>query len=280
MIETLQPDALQIQGVKLHEMDNGTLLSYLHLVDGHGMDSQAMRDKMGTYWSQFHMSVTGFDEAINPPRSSILTEDLKELDEARDNALGAYHEALLGLQRHPTEEKRTMARKLLLNYDTYKPDRSQEYMKETELIDQMIKELETNYQLELALNGLGLMDYKNDLKQKNQQFKTVMAQRTAEGEYREKGAVAAARKEAEQKYQLLRMLVDVAAIYEGDSDYESFIRAVNAEVEHFKQILARKGGSSSGGDEPEPEPEPEPTPDPEPEPEPEPQPDPEPEPQE
>ena len=48
-------------------------------------------------------------------------------------------------------------------------------------------------------------------------------------------------------------------------DWNSPIDRLNAEIYHYKNILARKGstsggGEDEGGDEPEPSPEPEPTP--------------------
>ena len=70
-----------------------------------------------------------------------------------------------------------------------------------------------------------------------------MKSRTASTEGQQKGAVAEARANLEQKYQLFRQMLNVASIYEGDADYRPFILAVNAEVEHFRQILARKGVS-------------------------------------
>ena len=62
----------------------------------------------------------------------------------------------------------------------------------------------------------------------------------------QKGAVAEARAALEQKYQLLRQMQNVASIYEGDTEYRPFLLAINAEVEHFNQILNRKGKGNSG----------------------------------
>ena len=48
-----------------------------------------------------------FRSVINPSRKSLDTEDLENLDKTRDSSLGAYHEALLGLQRNPKDHQRT-----------------------------------------------------------------------------------------------------------------------------------------------------------------------------
>ena len=73
-----------------------------------------------------------------------------------------------------------------------------------------------------------------------------MKSRTASTEGNQKGAVAEARALLEQKYQLLRQMMNVASIYEGDAQYRQFLLAVNAVVEHYRLILARKGATSGG----------------------------------
>ena len=221
----------------------------MHQVYDHGMADATMQTKMGQWWTDFAAAYLHYDQVINPTRKSLLTEDLKGGDDERDDALGAYHEVLLGLQRNPNAEKRQAARQLLLNFDTFAPERSQEYMKETELIDQMLKEQEDSPEMTAAIALLGLGDYVTDLKTKNDSFAAVMKSRTASTQGQEKGAVADARADLEAKFQLFRRMLNVASTYEGDTDYRSFILAVNAEVEHYRQILARKGistGSSSG----------------------------------
>ena len=241
----MYPNALQWNALPLRQMDNATLLSYMHNVDEKGQADNAapMRTKLAEFWTAFHQAYNTYDQVFNPARKSLDTEDLANLDTTRDDALGAYHEALLGLQRNPNEAKRQAARLLNLNYDTYKPERSQEYMKETELISQMTTEIRNSQELSAAIQLLGLEDYLADLEQKNNAFANLMKSRTASTEGQQKGAVAEARANLEQKYQLFRQMLNVASIYEGDADYRPFILAVNAEVEHFRQILARKGVS-------------------------------------
>lgn len=240
----MNPNALQFGSIDVTRMDQMTLLSYLHMIDNHGQADATMQAKMGQFWTDFHAAFDAYDLVINPERTSIFTAELKKKDEDRDNALGAYHEAILGLQRHPVEAKRMAARKLLINYDSFNPDRGMEYMKETETIHQMLKEIENNPELTAAVTLLGLGDFKDDLGLKNDDFSVTMATRTGTTEGQTKGAVAAARDLAEAMYQLFRRMLNVASIYEGDADYRSFILKANAEVEHYRQILARKGVST------------------------------------
>ena len=248
----MNPKALQWASVDITRMDNATFLSFCNNVDEKCQAENAaqMRTTMGQFYADFHTAAAQYDQVFSPARKSLDTEDLKNLDTERDNALGAYHEAVLGLQRNPNEAKRQAARLLNLNFDTYKPGPSQEYMKETELIQQMTADIRGSQELAAAVTLLGLTDYLDDLEQKNQAFAQLMKSRTASTEGYAKGAVAAARAQLEQKYQLLRQMLNVAAIYEGDTQYRDFLLAVNAVVEHYRQILARKGvttGTTTGG---------------------------------
>lgn len=251
----MNPKALQWASVDITRMDNATFLSFCNNVDEKCQAENAaqMRTTMGQFYTDFHAAAVRYDQVFNPARRSLDTEDLKALDDARDDSLGAYHEAVLGLQRNPNEAKKQAARLLNLNYDTYKPERGQEYMKETELVSQMTTSIRGSQELSAAILLLGLDDYLDDLEQRNQAFAQLMKSRTASTEGYAKGAVAEARAALEQKYQLLRQMLNVAAIYEGDTQYRDFLLAVNAVVEHYRQILARKGvttgtsGTTSGG---------------------------------
>ena len=181
----MNPKALQWASVDITRMDNATFLSFCNNVDEKCQAENAaqMRTTMGQFYADFHTAAAQYDQVFSPARKSLDTEDLKNLDTERDNALGAYHEAVLGLQRNPNEAKRQAARLLNLNFDTYKPGPSQEYMKETELIQQMTADIRGSQELTAAVTLLGLL-------------------------------------------------------------------AVNAVVEHYRQILARKGvttGTTTGG---------------------------------
>ena len=242
----MYPYALQWASIDVTRLDKATFLSFCNNVDEkcQAENASPMRTTMGQFYTDFHAAAVQYDQVFNPARKSLDTEDIKKGDDERDDSLGAYHEAVLGLQRNPNEAKRQAARLLNLNYDTYKPERGQEYMKETELITQMTTEIRNSQELSAAIQLLGLEDYLNDLEQKNQAFAQLVKGRTASAEGYQKGAVAEARVVLEQKYQLLRQMLNVASIYEGDTAYRAFILAVNAIIEHYRQILARKGIST------------------------------------
>lgn len=251
----LDINAKQIAGLDIAHLDNATLLSFTNKVREHGLSSETMRTKLGTIWTDYNQSAATYDEVYNPSQKDLLSDDLKTLDDVRDKAVHAWHEAILAQQKSPNATKAQVARELVQLYKDYNIDAADEYMKETENIKQMIQVIEQNFQYEQALPTMSLDDYLADMKTKNLAFEAKMAERTAGTVGKTKGAVQAARNDVEAKYRTLARMVNVVSSYEGDGGLDEFIDTINAEIEHFKQILARKG-SGSGGSTPTPAPTP------------------------
>ena len=246
----LDPNAKQILTLDYHSLDNATLLSYTNLALGHGQQDATMQTKLGSIWTAFATSATNYDEVYNPSQKDLMSDDLKTQDDTRDKSVSAWHEATLAQQKSPNQTKALIARQLVQLYKDYKIDQSAEYMKETENIAQMIQQIEADATITAALPTMGLDDYFNDLKTQNETFAAMMAQRTAGTVGQEKGVVQAARDDVEEKYRTLVRMVNVVSSYEGNGELDTFIDTINAEIRHFRDILARKGkgkGKSSGG---------------------------------
>ncbi len=242
----LNLNAKQLTSLDWGHMDNATLLSAVDLMSQHTQHSQAARTKLGTIADAFVSATAAYDEAYNPSQKDLLTDVLADLDKVRDKAQTAWHENILSAQRSPNEQKAMVARQLVQFYKDYKLETADEYMKQTTNIRQMIQAVQADATIMAALPTMGLDDYLTDLNTKNEAFATKMAERTAGTVGREKGVVAAARTEVERRLRDLIRATNVVSIYEGDGGLDSFIDTMNAEVEHFKDIIARKGGGSGG----------------------------------
>lgn len=250
---TLYPEAMQVRELGLSRLDNATLLIFLNKAAEDLRADEYVKARLNDYFIEFIMGASAYDQAFKQEREAIETKELVELDDQRDKALTAYHTALLAALKNPLDEKKRMARQLEILYNKYKPEASQEYMKESSLINEMLDELSTNYQLEQAYTKLGLKDWVDDLKAKNKAFMDKMKQRTTAAEWTAKGVVYQARLQAEAAYRKFIRLWNVAAVYEGDDHYESAMRKLNAEIDHYKRILAQKSGKGGGGEDAQPD---------------------------
>ena len=240
----LDINAKQVPELNISHMDNATLLSYMNTVAGHCAADATMQAKLGNIYTAFAASANNYDTVYNPSQKDLLTDELKRLDDIRDKAGTAWHTAILAATKSPNATKQQIALQLVQLYKDYHLDVSDEYMKQTTNIQQMLQSIEADATIMAALPGMGLDEFLTDLKTKNEAFAAKMAERTAGTVGKTTGVVAAARLDVEQKYRTLMRMVNVVSSYEGGGVLDQFILVMTAEVDHYKQILARKGVSS------------------------------------
>lgn len=261
-------NAKQMTSIDVHnKMDNTTALGFFNQIGQLISANAALQSALSTVWTAYIAAYEAFDEAFAQTRKWAQTADIEALDKERDQALSAFNAALKSMLSSPVAAKQQAAKRLMFVREKYTLNPSDEYMKETTAIQQMIQEMEDDVQASQALTATGLIDWFQDLKQKNQAFLQKMNERTAEQAGQQKGIVREKRLQAEAAYRDLVKLINAAAIMEMPEglDWNSPIDRLNAEIDHYKKILARKGSTSGGedeegGGEPEPSPEPEPTP--------------------
>lgn len=246
-------NAKQMTEIATSRMDITTVLGYFGQIKGIVNGNSALVGALGTVWTTFTSAENAFDEAYAQTRKWAQTEEIEGLDTSRDQALSAFNNALKAMTASPNAQKQAGAKLLMNIREKYTLNASDEYMKETTAIAQMVQEMEENVQADQALTATGLIDWFQDLKQKNQAFLQKMNERTAEQAGQQKGIVREKRLLAEAAYKNVVRLINAAAIMEMPEglDWNSPIDRLNAEVEHYRQILARKGvstGTNSGGD--------------------------------
>ena len=258
--------AKQIQSIDTTRMDVTTVLSYMDQMKTKIASDATLTATMGSVWTAFTAAYTAFDDAYAQTRKWAQTEDISALDTQRDAALSAYLSALKAMTASPNQEKQQKAKYLQFIRDKYTLSAADEYMKETTAIGQMIQELEGDAQATAALTATGLDDWLQDLKTKNADFLAKMNERTEAQAGQQKGIVRETRLQCEAAYRDVVKLINALAIVEIPEGYAyaTIIDLLNAEIDHYRQILARKGSGSgsgsgsggSGGDTPTPTPTP------------------------
>ena len=253
-------NAKQMTSIDVHnKMDNTTALGFFNQIGQLISANAALQSALSTVWTAFNAAYEAFDEAFAQTRKWSQTQDIETLDKERDQALSAFNNALKAMAASPNQTKQQATRRVQFVRDKYTISSADEYMKETTAIQQMVQEMEDDVQTAQALTQSGLDEWLQDLKQKNAAFLAKMNERTAEQAGQQKGIVREKRLEAEAAYRDVVKLINAAAIMEvpAELDYSSAIDRLNAEIDHYKNILARKGsaagGEDEGGDEPEPE---------------------------
>ena len=237
----------QITEIATSRMDITTLLGFFQQISGIITSHSTLASAMGTVWTTFTTSVDDYDDAYAQTRKWMQTVEIESLDKTRDDALRAFLNAIKAMVSSPNAEKSAAAKRVQFVRDKYSLSASDEYMKATTAVSQFVQELEANCSADLAL--LGLDDWMDDLKTKNQAFLVKMNERTAEQSGMQKGIVREKRLLAEGAYRDVVKLINAMAICEVPAglDFTSPINRLNAEIEHYRQILSRKGVSTGTG---------------------------------
>ena len=135
----------------------------------------------------------------------------------------------------------------------YNIDVTENYSEESGKLQQMLQELDTNYQAELRLKKLGLESLVSQLKTANEAVRTLMAQRNDERTYQQKAALATARKQADEAYHDFVAMLNAAALMdESEYTYEDLFNQINELINYNRLYVVPKKGSKSededGGD--------------------------------
>ena len=244
-------NAKQVNEIRSSRMDITTVLGFFTQIKSIIVANTALATALAAVWTAFLNALDAFDNAYAQTRKWLQTEELDTLDKARDGSLRGFLNAGKAQLASPNAEKAAAARRVQFVRDKYSLDAGDEYMKETTAIAQMVQEMEASCTADLAL--LGLDEWLADLKAKNEAFLAKMNERTEEQSGMQKGIVRDTRLQVEAAYRDVVKLINAMAICEipAGLDFNAPIDRLNAEIEHYKQIIARKGGgsgsSSNGG---------------------------------
>lgn len=246
-------NAKQMTEIATSRMDITTVLGFFGQIETIIAKNATLTATLGTTWTKYTAARQAFDTAYAQAKKWAQTADIATLDTQRDQALSAFLAALKTMTASPNATKQAAAKTLTFIRDKYSLSASDEYMKETTAIGQMIQEVEASTEATAALTNTGLDDWFLDLKAKNEAFLAKMNERTEAQAGQQKGIVRETRLAAEAAYKDVVKLINALAIVEtpADLDYSAIIDLLNAEIDHYRQILARKGtstGSNSGGD--------------------------------
>lgn len=245
-------NARQLTLFDVTRMDVTTALGFFGQIKAQLDTNATLTATMAGVWTAYTAALQAYDDAYAQARRWEQTADISALDTQRDMALSAYLNALKAMTASPNAQKQQAAKQLMFIREKYSLSASDEYMKETTAIRQMVQEMDASAEAQAALATTGLDDWFVDLKQKNEDFLAKMNERTDAQAGLQKGVVREARLACEAAYRNVVKLVNALSIVEVPAglDYAPVIDRLNAEIEHYRQILARKGvttGTSSGG---------------------------------
>lgn len=191
------------------------------------------------------------DELFKKRVGSELTKLIEQYDDRRDKDLIGLRTTFEGMAMHANETKATAAQALLVSMDKYgKRIYQMGYMDETNIIDNLMQDWETNPELIGALNQLGLTDWATMLKATNIEFIKVYRERVDEQAALPKERIVEARDEAVASYRNLAKFIEANALLNPNPLYGEIINKLNVYVDSMNQTVEKriKGGDTNEED--------------------------------
>ena len=252
----------QIQSFKLVVMRIAGFLEYLQqfvkLIRAYAYTECSAQSKLPAkvqpFFTALASAVAGVDSAYKQSRASDYTKRIADEDTRRDNLYTALKNQVQMYLKFDFDQEMQEAAQLLWNImKKYNIDVAENYSEESGKLQQMLQELDTNYQAELRLKKLGLESLVSQLKTANEAVRTLMAQRNDERTYQQKAALATARKQADEAYHDFVSMLNAAALMdESEYTYEDLFNQINELINYNRLYVVPKKGSKSededGGD--------------------------------
>ena len=200
--------------------------------------------KVEPVYTSYKDSVTAVDDAYKLSRASDYTQKIADEDMRRDNLYKLLVTYLKTYLKFTFDAEKKEAASLVWNIvRKYNVDVAENYSEESGKLQQMLQELETNYQAEQRINTLGLQTLIAQLKAANEQVRTLMGYRNDERMQIEKAALFNARENADQAYRDLVLALNASVVMdENPTRFDELISQVNELIKYYRLYVVPKGG--------------------------------------
>ena len=133
----------------------------------------------------------------------------------------------------------------------YNVNPDENYSEESVKLQQMLQELDVNYQAELRIKKLGLESLVKQLTDANEAVRTLMTHRNDERMYQVKAALTTARAEADTEYHSFILALNSAAVMDdNEARFDELISQINELIKYYRQyVVPKKGGSGASNEE-------------------------------
>lgn len=227
---------------------------------------QKLRDQYLSY----HQCWNVLNQCYAQQQKRLETKEISTLDEEGDQLIYAIRSVVDAALRMAFDAQKVEKAEFFdVFFRKFNIDPRENYIAEWSKVQQFTEEAETNYQVELACEALGLTAVMARLKTIAAEIRRLMTERNAE--MPDPSAMKNAREAIYPEYRAMTLVLNSFLVASAEPEYyEQTVINLNRNIDYVRKHALAKG--SSDEPEPEPEPTPEPTPDPDPQPEPEPEP--------
>ena len=189
-------------------------------------------------------------DAVFKKRGSDLTKEVARLDDRRDNAFLCFSAMTRAYGYHFDEAKVNAAEKIEALLDRYGDSIEKlSYQAETTNLSNLVGELESDAELAVAVNTLGLQPLVEEIKTSNKLFHEMyLARARKKSEGPEESAVGM-RKAAIVDYFKLVNRIKAHVEISGPDTYKELIRHLNEVIDKYNETVAFRTGDEEAEEE-------------------------------
>ena len=188
------------------------------------------------------------DRCLAISRKSLVTDDIKAADDARDDIYSALRKTIKGFLKAPMADVAQAAKELHQCMADYRIDPAMQLDRETGLLHNLIADLETKYAAQVTKLGLGL--FVAPLKEANAKVEQFIVARTTAQSAVAAGELRKARLATDAAYRHLVKFVNALAMVSGTSDYDALAMFLNKHIDRYKRETQPKKKPSDGDKKP------------------------------
>ena len=209
--------------------------------------------KVQPQFNNFMADTTAIDALFKADRGSLITNELVQLDERRDNAITGITAYVQALTYHFIPDTHRHAAALAANLGNYDAGVArQNYQSETAIINSILTDWNTKPALKAAVAALNIADWLAELAAANTAFNAKYLARTQELGAISPDTIKQKRLDAANTFYKLRDFIDsYYTLNEGAEPYAKVSNELNALITQYNTLLA---GRKPGGNEPPPPP--------------------------
>ena len=240
-------NARQLDNLDFSYLDQSEVYQYNENQLVRAKGNAAIAAKLQEFITPWEQAKQRFDDRYRQMTTAGQTKTNETLDNERDKLTTGFNGTVSNAKKSPLPGQAEAAEVLEEVIKRYDIKTEGEYEQQTMKTSQMCTDLLTNYQAQLTT--LGLTAWVEALQAKNEEFNAAMTARTNSQAGYVKGELGQLRQQLIVAYRNFMKMFNAVLLYEGDTAYADVVDQMNAEVRHYKQIIARKGGKVSAGSE-------------------------------
>ncbi|MDR0988276.1 MAG: DUF6261 family protein [Prevotellaceae bacterium] len=239
-----------MHSIPVHSLDNPTHYELMRTtLDSAQTDSNVMKLAKEAV-NQLDEAVQAEEKVLKVSQKNPLSDQIKEADAKRDSDYMFIKNTVSVNKKNPDPQMQQTAEQVDLLFKNYSIKVSDQYDRETGLMENLLNDAEQQYAAQLKI--LGLTNAIKTLRADNNQFIALLKQRTLQEGEKVTGATQLARTATDAAFINLRKTINALVQLGHETELTPFINYMNAELNRLKQQslhtskIPNTGGGNTG----------------------------------